>query len=442
MHATHAGLPILTDIQLCILYYSVVKFKMGDPDPASDEHNPSEEACGWKAKLSAALNDEQIFFSLFLLGTFYVGYTLAKAKFDASATSLDDEERFIQSCYCSVSQRSFYRSWFLLFSIIWLIIHTYTFLTQVFAGCCKGCGDIVKGLLTIFSIFSEIPFRLIRCLYLKCNNGDPAANNQQELQLPLSDIPVEKRERNIRVLWFQYCKLYVVGYTKDDEVIDISNKNNKDETDGTKIPQGCCFLECKGAWFPCSCCLSLDTYQPNSEENSCDICCFKYNKQSHQKSDHSNTYPDINIKCCNQYFPNIHILKSIIRGFLFLVKYASQLVTVPLLFLQMFDTYSLLCFSPDLYCSRTSEYKLHLAQAAITLLFYCSLALSQLTSTMLIWNPWPKNRSKDRSKDNKKPNNRCEATLHYLPGKRSISLPVASNVHVAIHENGTTNDDS
>ena len=70
--------------------------------------------------------------------------------------------------------------------------------------------------------------------------------------------------------------------------------------------------------------------------------------------------------------------------------YHSCMATVPLLLLQIFDTYSFLCFSPDSYCSHTTEYKQHVVQAAITLFFYCSLVMSHLTSTLLIWNPWPK----------------------------------------------------
>ena len=53
--------------------------------------------------------------------------------------------------------------------------------------------------------------------------------------------------------------------------------------------------------------------------------------------------------------------------------------------LQVFDTYALLCFIPDLYCKTASEYKIHLAQVAITISFYFCIALAQLTSALLEW---------------------------------------------------------
>ena len=73
------------------------------------------------------------------------------------------------------------------------------------------------------------------------------------------------------------------------------------------------------------------------------------------------------------------------------LKYIAQLATVPLILLQMFNTYSLLCFVPnEEYCTPTSEYRIHAVQTILTVSFYCSLALSLLTSTILDWNPWPK----------------------------------------------------
>jgi len=127
------------------------------------------------------------------------------------------------------------------------------------------------------------------------------------------------------------------------------------------------------------CCSCFKCNKPTENQEVDCVCCSKHI-----------TCLDINIYCCNEYFPNTHMLKGMVRVLLLLVKYTSQLVTVPLLFLQIFDTHSLLCFSPDPYCSSTTEHKLHLTQAVIMMLFYCSLTLSQLASTMLIWNPWPK----------------------------------------------------
>ena len=72
-------------------------------------------------------------------------------------------------------------------------------------------------------------------------------------------------------------------------------------------------------------------------------------------------------------------------------KYLAQLVTVPLILIQMFDTYAVLCFFPnEAYCTPTSEYRIHAIQSILTVSFYCSLALSLLASSVLEWKPWPK----------------------------------------------------
>lgn len=371
----------------------------------------SEQSCSWKSKLSAALNDEQIFFSLLLLGIFYVGYTAAKADFDASDMSIDDDERFVQSCYCSLHQRTFFRSWFGLFCVIWFIIHTYTFFAPFLTKKHKWYGNITTGILAGCSILLEC-FCCVwpcpcGCSDCPCRKDDDDIPNVSQNQ-PADLVSTKKLESNIRLLWSQYCKLYVAGYAKDDEKVIIS-KTSEDQTDSGNGHEENCFLEySRQGKVSCLCCLKCTctcTYHKEDSERavekSCAICCFKCNKRSYKIEDNNQnddcvccnkpvTCPNISMMCFQHYFPGVLILKGVIRVFLFLIKYLSQLVTVPLLLLQIFDTYSLLCFSPDLYCSNTSEYKLHLAQAAITLLFYCSLTLSQLISTMLAWNPWPK----------------------------------------------------
>ena len=185
--------------------------------------------------------------------------------------------------------------------------------------------------------------------------------------------------KNISLLWFQYCKLYVIGYTRyynkrQPIKIIIEKNNSEDDVDNGETKNGCCFLECK-----------------KREDATCThpCCCLRCSRQCCSQYGNESTCPDINIMCCNKYFPDRFLSKDITRAFVFLVKYLSQLATVPLLLLQIFDTYSFLCFSPDSYCSHTTEYKQHVVQAAITLFFYCSLVMSHLTSTLLIWNPWP-----------------------------------------------------
>ena len=114
----------------------------------------------------------------------------------------------------------------------------------------------------------------------------------------------------------------------------------------------------------------------NQEEYNC-VCSGK-----------KRTCPDINFLCCNKSFP--FSLQCIVHIPLYTLKYISQLASVPLVLLQIFDSYSFLCFSPNSYCSHTTEYKLNLLQTSIALLFLCSLLTSQLVNAMLLWSPWAK----------------------------------------------------
>ena len=211
------------------------------------------------------------------------------------------------------------------------------------------------------------------------------------------NMALELLKKNLRMLWIQYCQSYVIGYTKYDRKIQsvdsiMKSEMKDDQTDGDSKTMDCCIPECRK--------------KNEADNNISTCCCFKYskhcccfgytiNKSDGQSNNHEiiNTKcPEINMICCKQKFSKRCLLKDIIRVIFFIVKYISQLVTVPLLLLQIFDMYSFLCFSPNSYCSHTTEHNLQLVQAAITLFFYCSLVISHLASTILLWNPWPKDK--------------------------------------------------
>ena len=335
-------------------------------------------------------------YSLFVLGNFYVVYAIVKASFDVHDNSVDDEQRFVQSCFCSLNQRFFYRFWFYFCFTLWFLIHSYSFVTQISVKRLHQFEDIMKVFLAFCIVCPCYCLKSV-CKCLVCKSKEQSSEldtvertvDKDTMERAVDKDTVDKdniklARKNISLLWLQYCKLYVIGYTKYyDKIqsIKIAKNNKFNENNGTTKNNGCCFLECKKrgedtiCTHPC-CCLKCSrqccSLQCENESEPIDIC------------------PEINITCCNEYFPNRYLSKDIIRTILFAVKYFSQLVTVPLLLLQIFDTYSFLCFSPDSYCSHTTEYKQHVVQAAITLFFYCSLVISHLTSTLLIWNPWPK----------------------------------------------------
>ena len=329
----------------------------------------------WKSKLSGAFTSEQIFYSLLVLGVFYAGYTIAsvdRQNFDVNSKNEDD---IIESCSCS--NGIFYRSLFTFCCGLWFFLHTYTYVAvipfQSLKKCFKAaqlfCLSILKGLWNrLMNLFKDC------CNFCcSCKNGKgTTAKNVTPNSHSESGSNLYNFEPKIKQLWFQYYKLFVVGYGKgtDDKVIlndlqvnDKDEPTKPDERDKEDSGDKDCH------------CFSVDTESCNTEKLK-DYACG-----------------------CNKKYS---VCFSGIKGFyimsLLLVKYVAQLLTMPSLLFQIFDTYALVCFSPNLFCKNSSEYKPHLAQVMITLLFYCFLTISQLASTMLSWNPWP---NKDNEHDEK-----------------------------------------
>ena len=342
-------------------------------DVADGGKEITEQSSSWKSKLSAAFNDQQIFFSLSVLVIFYVVYTIGRANFDVDGSSRNEDERFIQSCYCSFSQRFFFRFWFSFCCLLWFLIHSYTFSAQVFIKKCPKLDECFKKALTCCIVCPSFCYKYIYSYACKKQEEPANPNIDYPLQIPAKK---EEIEGNFRKLWFQYCELYVVGYAKDDDKeVKFPSAQKKKEKDNQLHEQQ-----------------SNGYFKSRKHEDSINL------TNGHICSSNQNIINDTNSQghdfFCFTKRISIHSspitnIKHIIRVMLLSLKYISQLITVPLLLLQMFDTYSLLCFSPDPYCSHTTEYQLHLAQAAMTLLFYASLASSHLASTILAWNPWP-----------------------------------------------------
>ena len=312
------------------------------------KHDLEEKAEDWKSKLSAVFSHEQILFSLLVLGIFYIGYIAVHGNHD---TDVKHEGDIIEGCYCKNSHRDFYHAWFAFCCALWLILHSYSYLILRFKS--FGIGNILK--------FTKAAYIRI----LKSTKG--SLINQSN---PISKNAVIC-QHYIEVLWFQYYKLYVVGYEKNktgknekivlDQIMD--EDDDTDNSDGKKKVTCFCF-----------------TAYIDKEVEDCD-------------GEEQTPVKDYTCGWDEKLGASVSIMKSINRTLLLLVKFLVQAATLPLLFLQLFDSYSLLCFfSPMYLCgsSSTVAYEIHLAQAAITLLFYCCLALSLLASLMITWNPWPK----------------------------------------------------
>ena len=77
--------------------------------------------------------------------------------------------------------------------------------------------------------------------------------------------------------------------------------------------------------------------------------------------------------------------------FLVIVRLLAQVIAVPILILQMLNTYAWICITEDYHCQNAvTRYQLGLFQAYITFGFYIALLIAILNTTMLRWFPLSK----------------------------------------------------
>ena len=326
----------------------------------------------WKSKLSGAFTSEQLFFSLAILSVFYIGYVTFNGYSDVSTKH---EGNILDSCYCKHSHQHFYRAWFISGCIVWAALLTYSYIGVRFPS--------LENLPNVVIYISKYLFKkckhLLRCCRKKCckhtDDNYTIATDESQPD-PGGSKSGGKGSRYTEVLWFQYYNLHVTGYAKGDDekiVLDANISNDDHESvEPVTVSHDIDNSDDK-IMVPCFCCIAYigETKDSQAVRENCSCKC------------------DESIGIC------VSVLKSMNNILLLLIKFLAQLVTLPLLLLQIFNTYSLLCFSPNLFCETSTDNKIHLAQAAISILFYFSLALSQLASTMLNWNPWPQKVDKD-----------------------------------------------
>lgn len=285
------------------------------------------EVKDWKSKLSAGLDNRQVIVSLVILGIFYTAYAIT----NYSLGNTRDLYSITSGCHCRRLHRCLYRWFFGVFSGLWILVHTYISISKhktlrYYFCCCYRCYE--KG------YHSNNPSG--QAGKRKGKQDEPDCSGRDKMYIANYEA----------ILWYRYYKLYVSGYSKDvvpkTKTTD-HHQNNKGTVNDSDNQYPCCCSESQ-------CCTSLGT-----------------------------------IKCRD--FRNLLLkVKKLVRFVLLILKYIAQGATVPILMLQVFDTYALLCFSPNgEYCRKASEYEIHLTQAAITISFYFCIAAAQLANTLLEW---------------------------------------------------------
>ena len=307
----------------------------------------------WKSTLSGSLDDQRLFWALFVLGIFYIFYILVNTTHNDENK---DEDSINKLCECNPDHRYFYIILFCLCSLLWIFLH--------------------------FSLVVVAVYNYFKCNYSVSNRSKESCpsnkeqaedNHQHEDKCPwlfcyccrkalykIYDkfkfyiLDNKKLSRYEFHLWTQYCELYAIGITKNTENFNLDNvetiiretlinKENTNQDQPSEVNDKITY--------------DATTVLP------------KYYKVC-----------DLRVKVQGSFFI-----------FIKLIQLTTQLFVVPMLIIQMYDTYAFLCFAADSYCTTRDEYNLHLDQTAFTFGFYAALMISLLTTRMLQWNPWPQN---------------------------------------------------
>ena len=309
----------------------------------SSEHEPIRAGFEWKRYLSGALSDEQLYLAMFVLFVFYFVYTLYNAFLDSNQK---DEGDVIRNCTCRESHRNFYLSWSITCFTIWFMLHScYTLAKEFPAATTYLKGKII---IQVYNLLGDH----VRIFKNTDENDSGSKGDSSESRLKqLTDLHIGQCER---FLWLQSYELYAIGIKKRNEQLNLKEM---EKLIATSLSPEICKKESK----------SVEDSQESTDNGD-------------QRT--------------SQKFHNFHLVKRMIIGlfhsFLVFARFIAQLSTVPLLIIQMFDTYTLLCLAERDYCNRISQFRLHLDQTALSFSFYCSLMISLLVTIWLNLVPQPK----------------------------------------------------
>ena len=307
-----------------------------------------DEVKCWKTKLTAAFDDITLLMSISILGLFYFAYTFTNYWLGGNTR---DQDSITSECSCRSAAKVLYRLMFSLLLIAWFFIYSYTPLEQTlksmiyFVPKCREAWDLRSKGKCLQAATTISYWRNRFCVCCKAQPTVAESENCHHFQSYIE-----------KVLWFRYYKLYVTGQNCDPEIKLRITKQDlvnikpevKQRTDPGWLQDG------KPEVY--NCCSSIGSCSSILKAMQCSITLF-----------------------------------YLIRFGLLSIKYAAQFATVPLLMLQIFDTYALLCFLPDgSFCEDQSEYRIHLVQGAITLSFYVCIAVAQIASILLEWDPLAK----------------------------------------------------
>ena len=205
----------------------------------------------WRIKLSGVLSEQQIVFSLMVIGLFYFCYVTSNYFFRHKR----DEDFVTENCHCKDPHRHLYRSLYWIYFVVWLAFYSFTFYDEIISKevCpkCEECSQKFKHCLSkcVMSVGNGII--AIICMCCKCivyifhcirrricsNNTNSKSNPNNSEDVDDSDEVIKAK---IQQLWFYYYKLYVLGYKKDynDWPIYVHKETKEAETNTEPVAVG------------------------------------------------------------------------------------------------------------------------------------------------------------------------------------------------------------
>jgi len=309
----------------------------------------------WEKTFSGALSEEQISASLVVMTIFYLFYTL----FNAFEGEDRDEEAIVRSCRCNSTHRDFYISWTVICCCLWGFCHLFLTVGRIFPVVPSYTNKLMRKVVNRAHSAAKTAYEASKELFF---DDDDDEDDDIDGYDELSEVQRKMKRRlhyNIKqynkYLWSQSYDLYSVGIKKkNDEEFDLHNVDK---------------MIIKSLTPP-------QPKKPSTEELP-----TKRRKRKALIEKRIGSYVGCGAKCSS------HFLVFFLLNF---AQFMAQFAVVPLLLVQMFDTYTLLCIAEEDYCSSENQNRLHLDQTALTFAFYCSLMISLLTTLCLRWVSWPK----------------------------------------------------
>ena len=322
----------------------------------------TEQYHNWKQTLSGALNDKQLVSGLGVLFVFYVFYSFFN-------TVIGDKDVDSVTCQCPTNHRSYYEGIVYLSISIWIAI---------FASIAIYDGyKLYKNPLSGFGSKSNqdgdddddgeddektyricgIPIHL-RTITKSCWTVTPNKAPRTEEATNIYSKMDDQLKHYENHYWLEFYKAYSVG-SGAYESMSLPNIKSVILRE---------IQEAK----------SSSTSDNNNEENN-------------DENDGDTTKKDQDVGSDNGMQELAKQSFFFFYPFLVIVRFFAQLTLIPVLILQMLNTYAWICLMKDHYCeNEESRYHLGLAQTYLTFTFYIALLIAILSTIMLRWFPYSK----------------------------------------------------